>query len=69
MEKHKIDRINELSRKLKKTGLTEKAHEERRALHREYIDEFKNSLKATLDNTYIQRPDDTKEKIRKKGEK
>lgn len=66
MEKHKIDRINELSRKLKAHGLTEEEHLERKALHREYVEEFKNGLRNTLENTYIQRPDGTREKIKKK---
>ena len=66
MEKHKIDRINELAKKLKAQGLTEAEHLERKALHREYVEEFKNGLKHTLENTYIQRPDGTKEKVKKK---
>ena len=66
MEQHKIDRINELARKKKSDGLLPHEQEEQAALHREYIDEFKSRVASTLDNTYLQRPDGTKEKLRKK---
>ena len=40
---------------------------ERDALRREYIDAYKRSLTAQLDNTYIQYPDGTRRKLEKKG--
>ncbi len=66
MKQEKIDRINELARKAKTVGLTEEETAERDALRREYIDSFKASLVGQLDNTYILRPDGTKEKLSKK---
>lgn len=66
MEKAQIDRINELARKKKAEGLTPEEEQEQAKLRRQYIDEFKASLSEMLDNTYIQRPDGTKEKIKKK---
>ncbi len=66
MEQKKIDRINELARKAKQGPLTEAETAEREKLRREYIDSFKASLVGQLDNTYIQRPDGSKEKLRKK---
>lgn len=66
MEQKKIDRINELARKAKQGPLTEEEIAERDKLRREYIDSFKASLIGQLDNTYIQRPDGSKEKLRKK---
>ncbi len=68
MEQKKIDRINELAKKAKQGPLTEEEKAEREVLRREYIDSFKASLVGQLDNTYIQRPDGSKEKLRKKGE-
>ena len=60
----KIDRINALAKKAKSPeGLTPEEHAERTALRREYIDAFKQSLTAQLDNTYIQYPDGTKKKL------
>ena len=68
MEQKKIDRINELAKKAKQGPLTDEEMAEREILRREYIDSFKASLVGQLENTYIQRPDGSKEKIRKKGE-
>ena len=66
MEKEKIDRINELARKKKADGLTDEEAAEHAALRREYIDGFRENMRAVLENTYIQRPDGTKQKIIKK---
>ena len=67
MNKEKIDRINELAHKSKTPeGLTPQEREEQAKLRREYIDSFKASLVGQLDNTYIVRPDGTKEKLEKK---
>ena len=46
--------------------LPEEEAAERKALHEEYILEFRRSFGAILDNTVIQRPDGTKEKVTKK---
>ena len=60
----KIARINALAKKAKTPeGLTPEETAERAALRREYIDAFKQSLTAQLDNTYIQYPDGTKKKL------
>ena len=69
MKKSDIDRINELARKKKTVGLTEGEAEEQQALRRKYIDEFKESLRATLDQVYIQQEDGGYEKLRKKPPK
>ena len=66
MNREQIARINELAQKKKTVGLTEAELQEQQALRRQYIDEFKANLKATLDNTYIQNPDGTKEKLQQK---
>ena len=61
-----IARINELAAKNKAEGLTEEELEERAKLRRIYIDNVTGNLKAQMDNTYIVRPDGTKEKVQKK---
>ncbi|MEA4941477.1 hypothetical protein SDC9_105616 [bioreactor metagenome] len=67
MEQKQIDRINELARKAKTPeGLTEWEEAERAALRREYVDAVLGNLQGQLDNTYIQRPDGSREKLRKK---
>ena len=58
-----IARINELAKKAKETTLTEEETVERDKLRRIYIDNVKSSLIGQLDNTYILRPDGTKEKV------
>ena len=66
MEKSDIERINELAKKKKTVGLTPLELEEQSRLRRQYIDEFKENLKATLDQVYIEREDGTYEKLKKK---
>ena len=66
MDKRDIDRINELARKKKTVGLTWNELEEQTRLRRQYIDEFKANLRATLDQVYIEREDGTYEKLQKK---
>lgn len=53
MTEEKIARINELARKKKSEGLTEEELLEQAALRREYIDAYKKSLIAQLENTYV----------------
>ena len=62
-----IARINELAKKAKSPeGLTPEETEERAKLRRIYIDSVVGNLKGQLDNTYIVRPDGTKEKVKPK---
>lgn len=61
-----IKRINELAAKAKAEGLNEEELAERDKLRRIYIDSVKASLTGQLDNTYLVRPDGTKEKLGKK---
>lgn len=68
MTEEKIKRINELARKQKSEGLTEAEKAEQFALRREYIDAYKQSLIAQLENTYILEPDGTKRKVGRKNE-
>lgn len=67
MTQEKIDRINALAKKAKSPeGLTPEEEAERAALRREYIQAYKRSLTAQLDNTYIQYPDGTRRKLQKR---
>ena len=61
-----IARINELAAKNKTVGLNEEELEERAKLRRMYIDNVTGNLKGQLDNTYMVRPDGTKEKVIRK---
>lgn len=67
MDKKKIDRINELAHKSKTPeGLTDDEKREQANLRLEYINSFKASLVGQLENTYIVRPDGTKERLERK---
>jgi len=59
----KIARINELAKKSREEGLTPEELEEQAALRAEYIAAIRSNFAATLDNTYVQRPDGSKEKL------
>ena len=62
-----IARINELAKKAKtEEGLTPEELTERDKLRRIYIDSVKANLVGQLDNTYIVRPDGSKEKLKPK---
>lgn len=68
MDQTKVDRINFLARKEKSQGLTEAEKSEQQQLRKEYIESYRKSLRGILDNTYIQRPDGTREKIKPKDQ-
>ena len=61
-----IARINELAKKAKTQPLTAEELAERDKLRRIYIDSVKANLVGQLENTYILRPDGTKEKVKHK---
>ena len=65
MEQAKIDRINELAKKKRTVGLTDDELTEQKALHKEYIISYRASLRGILDNTVIERPDGTREALKK----
>lgn len=66
MTEEKINRINELARKSKSTGLTESEKAEQAVLRKEYIDSFKASLVSQLENTYIVDEKGNKRKVEKR---
>ena len=48
--KEKIDRLNELAKKHKEEGLTEKEQKEREVLRKEYLAKFRDNFRDRLDN-------------------
>ena len=66
VDERKIKRINELTAISQERELTAEEQAERQALRDEYRASFRASLLGQFDNTYIVRPDGTKEKIKKK---
>lgn len=53
MDKKKIERINELSRKSRVTELTPEELQEQKKLREEYIADFRRNFRAQLDNIEI----------------
>ena len=66
MEKEKVARINELAHLSKERALTDAEKTEQAALRAEYIAEIRASFGGMLENTVIERPDGTREKLPKK---
>ena len=66
MEHEKIERLNELARKKKTVGLTKEEFAEQDALRKEYLDGWRENMKAVLDGVVIQRPDGTQVPLQKK---
>lgn len=69
LEQKKIERINELARKAKQEELTLEEKKEREVLRQEYIQSYRESMRARLENIIIERPDGTREKLKHKDKK
>ena len=50
MEQKKIDRINELARKMKTEGLNDAEKAEQAELRKEYLESIRKSFRQTLDS-------------------
>lgn len=64
----RLKRLNELAELAKQRELTEEERVERARLRQEYLAAFRANLELQLENTYVQDPDGTKHKLKKKGE-
>lgn len=69
MEKAKLDRINYLAKKSKTEGLSEEEKTEQVALRKEYIAEFRAQFTGILENTVIQYPDGSWERLEDRKQK
>lgn len=66
MNKEKINRINELARKSKITGLTPEEKEEQIKLRNEYISNVRSNFVKSIENMVVIDEDGNKRKITKK---
>ena len=67
LSKEKINRINELSRKSKTTGLSIEEAKEQTKLRQEYLASFRSSMRETIENVQVIDPegnDVTPEKVK-----
>ena len=67
MENTKLQRINELAKLAKERELTAEEIQERDALRKEYISEWRKGFIEVLENTYVQTPDGKKHKLMRKN--
>ncbi len=63
MKPEEIQRINELAKKQREEGLTPEEQVEQAELRSAYLAAVRRNFRATLDNTYVQRPDGSKAKL------
>ena len=67
LSKEKLERINELSRKSKSTGLSIEEAKEQTQLRKEYLSTFRSSMRETIENVKVIDPegaDVTPEKVK-----
>jgi uncharacterized protein YnzC (UPF0291/DUF896 family) len=71
MERDKLDsvinRINELAKKSKTSGLSEAEKIEQQSLRREYISAFRNNMKKTLDSVTVVDEQGNRKQLRQKS--
>ncbi|SFE37350.1 DUF896 domain-containing protein [Alteribacillus iranensis] len=56
LSQEKIDRINELAKRSKTTGLTNDEKEEQQTLRKEYLSKFRSSFKSQLQSVKVMDP-------------
>lgn len=66
MTQEKINRINELAKKARETGLSEAEKAEQQKLRLEYVRSYKQNLVSQLENTYIVDDKGNKRKVTKR---
>ena len=65
-QEERLVRINELAKKERETGLNDEELAERAELREEYRLAFRAAFRGILDNTYVQKPDGSKKKLKPK---
>ena len=66
LEQKKLDRLSEFTRLAKTRELSGEEQAERQALREEYLAEWRRSVQATLDNTWIDHGNGDVRKLRQK---
>ena len=66
MKKEKIDRINELARKSKITGLTSREKEEQARLRSEYISDVRSNFMKSMENVVVVDENGNRRQVKKK---
>ena len=66
MEQKQLERINELARKEKSSGLTPEEKQEQKELRTAYIKAYRENLRKQLDNIVLVEPDGTERTLKPK---
>lgn len=66
MTEELIKRINELAKKSRNEGLSDEEKNEQQALRAQYIQEFRQGVKNTLNNVYVVNEKGEEEKLKRK---
>jgi uncharacterized protein YnzC (UPF0291/DUF896 family) len=66
LEQKKLDRINELARKAKRSGLNGAERLEQQRLRQEYLARFRESFRVQLDNIEVVDTPEEAERLRRK---
>ncbi len=69
MDRQNIERLNELSRLSRQRALTEAEATERHERRQKYLEAFRKSMRAQLDNTVIRYEDGTEEPFKRSRDK
>ncbi len=67
MTEELIKRINELAKKSRNEGLSDEEKREQQALRTQYIEEFRQGVKNTLNNVYVVDENGEEKKLKRKG--
>jgi len=67
MTEELISRINELAKKSRTEGLTEKEKAEQQELRQKYIKAFRQGVQNTLSNVYVVDEQGNEKKLERKG--
>lgn len=67
MDLENIKRINELTELSRRRELTEEEQAERKRRRDAYLKEFRDQMRAQLDNTVVEYPDGTRKPFRDAG--
>lgn len=67
MTKQDVARINELARLQRERELTPEEKDEQASLRKQYLEDFRQNLRQTLDNVYVERESGAYQKVGQKG--
>lgn len=68
MATSRVERINELAKKARESGLTPEEKAEQQKLRQEYLAAMRANIISQLENTYIVDENGNERKLKKKGE-